>query len=666
MENQATCRGGRRFRTSRKYFFVVFLATASAYAVEPPIDREADEPRPQVEVKRVALSTMRSDIGREVDGVTGAEVLPVFGPRMIPRGVEVLSGGGSTAGSLPPCPGPVVNALTDNSFTGGTYVIQAGFAEREIAAVSFTLNPSDFPVTLRSVEGIFAQVATEQTTTLYSVLVWDGTPRDGLLVAEFRSDDPQVLPLVMQSGTQGTNVQILIDTNDPEQIVVENLSQTNIISVGYRIDRHNAPPANPCLLPPPSNRNAFPTTDQGLNFPSANWIFALDCGALACPGGWKQFADYGPLCRPTGDWMIRVTYECTPSNVPGACCFGANNCVDNTNFQTCRSLFADFMGEGSRCATVTCPEPVGACCLPELNACFDFTDAELCSNLSGFYGGGGTECDEGVCRVGACCLPDGSCRNEVAGSCGALGGTYDPSRLCSAANCPQPRGACCVGTFCVPNQTRQQCEQGQGAWRGANVACGASTCVGCAAGELIQVSPDPCTLDARQPHPPADGGPGSRQGIGNSAEPITVQLSVSGASASCFGLSETEIEEGLSPNAVALVSEGPAGIYRIELNRPISTRAITTLFYRGAPVVSYGSHPANVNNDGASDAADLEFFFSILQGEEIAPFGLYSFDVDRSGFADLQDAIRIVDLLNGAAAYEAWGGQSKPATEACP
>lgn len=278
---------------------------------------------------------------------------------------------------------PQVYTHTQASFTGGTYVIQAGFAQGEIAATSFTIDRNLFPAKITLIEGIFAQQnAIAQTTTRWSVLVWVGNPTDPQpsgfpLVA---SSDPDIgLPhLVMGPGTQGTNIQFSIDPNDPDQwYIPQNPSgTTQTFTVGYRIDLHNSQTANPCVTPPPSNRNAFPTTDNTqtgccigysqLNFPGENWLYGLNCGANGCPpnGGWTRFSGLqselcfsgiclSQGCRPHGDWVIRVTID--PVNCPpptGACCFGTAGCFE-TNQSSCTSAGGTFRGPGTTCGTNT-------------------------------------------------------------------------------------------------------------------------------------------------------------------------------------------------------------------------------------------------------------------------------------------------------------------------
>ncbi|UCG33653.1 MAG: choice-of-anchor J domain-containing protein, partial [Phycisphaerales bacterium] len=49
---------------------------------------------------------------------------------------------------------------------------------------------------------------------------------------------------------------------------------------------------------------------------------------------------------------------------PGACCLPDGTCGDGYESDACGAAGGTFMGGGSECATVECPELVGACCLP--------------------------------------------------------------------------------------------------------------------------------------------------------------------------------------------------------------------------------------------------------------------------------------------------------------
>ena len=90
-------------------------------------------------------------------------------------------GDGCVAGGGGQCP-PVVSTHTNANFEGGQFIVQAGFAEQEIAAASYTVSAADFPLRIDLCEMIFATSSTTVTTTTkWSVLVWEGTPATGTL-----------------------------------------------------------------------------------------------------------------------------------------------------------------------------------------------------------------------------------------------------------------------------------------------------------------------------------------------------------------------------------------------------------------------------------------------------------------------------------------------------
>ncbi|MFU8827984.1 MAG: hypothetical protein ACNA8P_00960 [Phycisphaerales bacterium] len=410
-------------------------------------------------------------------------------------------------------------AHTDASFDGGAYIAQAGFAQGEWAAASYTLSPSQFPLIVDRIEMIFATVNTNVTTTTeWSVGVWEGTPNNGTLVALFSSDGLLLPHIVMPPGNNGVNVLVEVDPSDPDQIVVTN-NGTNTFTVGYRIDKHNNQTSNPCFVAPPSSSNAFPVTDtSGLANPTGNWLFGLNCGSFGCPpnGGWVSFAALNILCRPSGDWVIRATYtpttcseelgaccifegvcfETTQSEclsiegvfngigttcaefacAVGACCLGDGSCTDGVFQSQCEGALSGFyLGDGTTCGAQACPELLQACCFPA--GCLNLTPTN-CTSVGGTPGGPGTACAAFNCNpLGACCLLDGSCIDAISPSdCVAAGGSYQGDNTnCATTNCPDPFGACCFDNgFCL-DLVEADCAIAGGTWAGALTDC-ASGC----------------------------------------------------------------------------------------------------------------------------------------------------------------------------------------------
>jgi hypothetical protein len=369
-----------------------------------------------------------------------------------------------------------VSTHTDANFGGGSFVVQAGFGEKEIAAAEYVRPAADFPLKIDLLEFIIAQSnATVVTETQWSVLVWEGNPRDGNLVFVFSSDDVILPHILMPPGTQATNLQLAIDPSDPEQIII-GPNATNSFSIGFRIDKHNNQTQSPCLVAPPSSQNAFPTTDTtGLSQTNFNWLFGLNCGSFGCPpnGGWVRFGSLASFCRPTGDWVMRATWtslSCTPG--VGACCLPNGSCIIATT-NDCAAAGGAFQGDGSTCATAACQAQPQACCFPTSGGCLNLNPND-CITAGGVPGGLGTTCQSFTCfPKGACCLPNGTCLDDLSpDDCESLQGTYRGNNsLCSVVNCPPPTGACCFPNGACLTLVETDCTTAGGSWSGIGTTC---------------------------------------------------------------------------------------------------------------------------------------------------------------------------------------------------
>lgn len=404
------------------------------------------------------------------------EALPVSVSRVVPLPAVYRRGGQAQEGGVAGVCPPQVSTHTNANFQGGQYVAQGGFAEQEIAACSYTLAPEAFPIRLDMAEMIFATSATVvATTTKWSILVWEGTPSSSNPPIFVASSDGKILPhMVIPPGTNGVNVQFMVDPGDPEQIYINN-NGSNTFTVGYRIDDHNQQTSNPCITAPPATHNAFPTTDVGgLHFPTQNWLYALDCGFSGC-AGWKQFAQLSFLCKPSGDWVMRVTWSslgggCEP--VYGACCFG-EGCADMTAAE-CAGNGGVYKGDNVPCTDTTCvASGPGPCCFASTGGCVSL-NAQDCLMAGGIPGPAGGSCASYVCfPQGACCLPDGSCVGPVSPeACAELGGTFKGhNSSCDTMVCPMPTGAACFSTgFCLV-LTEAEATAAGATWMGPGTTC---------------------------------------------------------------------------------------------------------------------------------------------------------------------------------------------------
>lgn len=364
----------------------------------------------------------------------------------------------------------------DNGFNDTQWNGQGGFAEQEIMAASYTVSPSLFPLRIDSLQGFFVTSQTNVTTTTeWSVLVWEGTPASGNLVAEFSSDDVILPHLVMPPGTNGTIIEVSVDPGDPEQIIVQD-NGTATFSIGFRIDAHNNQTSNPCFTAPPSSSNAFPATDtNGLQNATNNWLFGVNCGPFGCPanGGWTTFAALPGFCRPSGDWALSSNWtslSCTPG--VGACCLPDGSCTLDSS-EACDGAGGVFQGDGTTCADVVCEPLPQSCCFESSGGCLDLSPDD-CLMAGGVPGGVGTECSTTVCfPEGACCLPDGSCADGLTPEdCAMMNGTFQGDGTeCASITCPEPTGGCCFPTgFCL-ELTEGDCVNVDGSWGGAGTVC---------------------------------------------------------------------------------------------------------------------------------------------------------------------------------------------------
>lgn len=429
----------------------------------------------------ISKSLLRSAIATTVLCVPAAQAqqgeIPHFDPLPIMLRA-VLELPAATGNGLPPEGGLAecqqqIKTWSGANFNGGAFTLQAGFSQGEIAAASFAVAADQFPVRVDLAEMIFATSNTNVTTTTHwSVLFWEGTPASGNLVATFSSDGDILPHLVIQPGTNGTNIQFLIDPSDPEQIILQNNGSATI-SVGFRIDKHNNLPGGACGTIP-LNSNAFPTTDtNGVNSAANNWLLAINCGAFACPPGWKNFNQLISLCKPSGDWNIRLSFTglgCAPPT-PGACCLPNGNCTVTTS-DDCTAQGGTFLGANTNCAGANCV-PTGnvPCCFVATGGCVTLSYAN-CQLAGGIAGPVGQTCQGYVCfPTGACCKPDGTCSIMSPSACAALGGLYQGNNVtCQQANCPPPTGAACFGTFCLELTEADAAAAGV-PWGGAGSTC---------------------------------------------------------------------------------------------------------------------------------------------------------------------------------------------------
>ncbi|MCB9854426.1 MAG: hypothetical protein H6818_01980 [Phycisphaerales bacterium] len=408
--------------------------------------------------------------------------------------VFISPGGGPAGAPRGICP-PQSQTYSDLPFTGQVAVsLPPGMVEQEIAASTYTVPATDWPIILRTGEILWGQSSFNNTTTEFSLLVWQGDPRTGTLV-ETVSSDGDIIPHISLpfAGSQVVDLQLTVDPQDPEQIIIMN-DGSNKFSIGFRIDAHNNPPLTSCscsglgtlpaiCCPVDVNTNSFPAMDSAGpgEFGSEQWLFARTCpGAtglcsLTVASGWYRLNDTAVLPASfVNDWTMRVIYEPLNCVTPtGACCKPDGTCESLTQ-SLCATSSGVYQGDASLCANVNCPQPTGACCFMP-SGCVNLT-ALNCSGAGGTWNGAGSNCATIICfPTGACCMPAGNCVDSVLDTnCNAMGGTFQGHQtVCSGVFCPQPVGACCLSNgFCITEVIESDCQQiPMAAWMGMGTDC---------------------------------------------------------------------------------------------------------------------------------------------------------------------------------------------------
>ncbi len=80
-------------------------------------------------------------------------------------------------------------------------------------------------------------------------------------------------------------------------------------------------------------------------------------------------------------------------------------------------------------------------------------------------------------RVGACCVPEGTCIEMEEGDCLAAGGLWHGlGNSCAAVSCPQPPGACCFAGQPCQDLSADDCALAGGTWQGPYSACANNPC----------------------------------------------------------------------------------------------------------------------------------------------------------------------------------------------
>ncbi len=414
---------------------------------------------------------------------------------------------------------PQITASVANAFnsvdTGSEITLQAGMVEGEgFGSTYIVADPipgttainEAFPIEVNLVEFLAGTAATlsgsngSNVRLGWGIELWDGEPNVGTssVVFSVESDPdpsstglPGDLMLQRVSGTACDQLTVLLggapasvgkvqfsvdQTADPldRMLVPGNATDAsgnhlNTFTVIVKIFHHNAPGATTCSSVNVCN-NAFLATEgtpNTLNFPTRNWLVAVQCSGGA-PAGYSRFSTLSTTYRPTRDVLQQVTY--TPAVcagvATGACCSGAGSCSVVTA-AACSGVNV-YQGDSTTCGASTCP--TGACCTAA-GVCTATTQTGCVGGA--VFQGNGTNCASTPCPqpTGACCAAAGTCAVTTAASCtaGTFGG---PNSTCTAQSCP---GACCIGTGCLL-ASFGDCGGVGGTYQGNSTTCVNSTC----------------------------------------------------------------------------------------------------------------------------------------------------------------------------------------------
>jgi len=187
-------------------------------------------------------------------------------------------------------------------------------------------------------------------------------------------------------------------------------------------------------------------------------------------------------------------------------------------------------------------------------------------------------------------------------------------------------------------------------------------CANCPDGEVEWIDPQAVTVDARQPR---NFDTGEAMGID------TVEVHApAGADAACWESCETAAEG--SENFISGITESEPGQYVIDFDRPITPGAETTVTYLTAAgpayTASFTSLPGDSDGDMVARADDIAALVACCLDDACGGYpGDDRCDMNRSESATGEDALRLIDLLNGAGqAGKSWNLESPSIGAGCP
>ncbi|MGB0715216.1 MAG: hypothetical protein ACPGXK_05020 [Phycisphaerae bacterium] len=166
--------------------------------------------------------------------------------------------------------------------------------------------------------------------------------------------------------------------------------------------------------------------------------------------------------------------------------------------------------------------------------------------------------------------------------------------------------------------------------------------------QLVDSSPAPCGIDARQNFDIVQ--PAVPQGwrFFN----LEYACSVEGSQSQNF---EITVQEGAPPFVLDVSGFGNEAT--VELLSPIPPGQWTCIRRSCTTgTACLGSLPGDVNGDRVADFEDVMTLRDHLDGE--ITLGMHQVDINHSNEVGPEDLLRLIDLLNGGGAYEAWHGET--------
>ena len=168
---------------------------------------------------------------------------------------------------------------------------------------------------------------------------------------------------------------------------------------------------------------------------------------------------------------------------------------------------------------------------------------------------------------------------------------------------------------------------------------------------IVAADPPDGSIDARQPSQPNGSDPNGWDSV-----ELTFDEETAGLLASDFTISVDP--PGTAPGIQMLTTNG--NTVTLKLDSVIPVVAWTTITHNGSNTsVRLGYLPADVNNDRLSSSADILALIDAIN-EVGDPLQIWQTDINRSGVVTPSDILRVIDLLNGADAYDTFITASLP------